>query len=139
MLPGNGTLLAELPQPPPRSELVGLDRLRSEAYLASPVAQIVVTADGLVALTNRQAEVLFGVSAKEVGRPFRDLDVSYRPIELRGHIEQAQVERRMVRVPPGARPSSCSASPAPRDVSGYGPDHSLDVDSSLEVISTFMA
>src|SRR6266545_3340890 len=57
MLPGNGTLLAELPQPPPRSELVGLDRLRSEAYLASPVAQIVVTADGLVALTNRQAEV----------------------------------------------------------------------------------
>jgi len=99
MLPGNGTLLAELPQPPPRSELVGLDRLRSEAYLASPVAQIVVTADGLVALTNRQAEVLFGVSAKEVGRPFRDLDVSYRPIELRGHIEQAQVERRMVRVP----------------------------------------
>jgi two-component system, chemotaxis family, CheB/CheR fusion protein len=97
--PSNGAYLVEMSQPPPRNELVGLDRLRNEAFTASPVAQVVVTAGGLVALTNRHAETLFGVSAKDVGRPFRDLDLSYRPVELRGYIEQAQVERRMTRVP----------------------------------------
>jgi two-component system CheB/CheR fusion protein len=95
----NGAFLVDTPQPPPRKELIGLDRLRNEAFTASPVAQVVVTADGLIALTNRQAETMLGVSTKDVGRPFRDLDLSYRPIELRGFIEQAQVERRMTRVP----------------------------------------
>jgi two-component system CheB/CheR fusion protein len=97
--PTNVVVLAEVPGPPQRSELVGLDRLRSEAFTASPVAQVVVTVDGLVAMSNRQAETMFGVSAKDVGRPFRDLDLSYRPVELRRHIEQTQVERRMTRVP----------------------------------------
>jgi two-component system CheB/CheR fusion protein len=97
-MPHNGSIFAEMPQPPPRDDLVGLDQLRNEAFQASPVAQIVVTSDGLVALTNRRAEVLFGVSSRDVGRPFRDLDVSYRPVELRKYIEQTQVERRMIRV-----------------------------------------
>ncbi|GIF04798.1 CheR family methyltransferase [Actinoplanes siamensis] len=82
---------------PPRP-LVGLDQLRNAALLAGPAAQIVVTADGLVALGNRQAESLFGVSSRDVGRPFRDLDVSYRPVELRRYIEQVQVERRALHV-----------------------------------------
>ena len=63
-------------------------------FLTSPVAQLVVTSDGLVALLNQQAEAMFGVSSRDVGRPFRDLDVSYRPVELRKYIDQAQVERR---------------------------------------------
>jgi two-component system CheB/CheR fusion protein len=96
-MPHNGSIFAEPPQPS-RDPLVGLDRLRNEAFLASPVAQIVVSSEGLVALTNRRAETLFGVSSRDVGRPFRDLDVSYRPVELRKYIEQAQVERRITRV-----------------------------------------
>jgi two-component system CheB/CheR fusion protein len=88
-----------VPSPPTRNgELVGLGLLRNEGFAASPVAQVVVTADGMVALTNRRAETMFGVSPKDVGRPFRDLELSYRPVELRGYIEQAQVERRMTRV-----------------------------------------
>ncbi|MGH3911824.1 MAG: PAS domain S-box protein [Pseudonocardiaceae bacterium] len=59
---------------------------------------MVVTADGLVALTNRQADVMFGISARDLGKPFRDLELSYRPVELRRFIEQAQLERRTVRV-----------------------------------------
>jgi two-component system CheB/CheR fusion protein len=87
-------MLPPVPKEAPR----GLDRLRNEAFVASPVAQIVVTADGLVALTNRQAEYLFGVSSKDVGRPFRDLDLSYRPVELRRHIERVHLERRAARI-----------------------------------------
>jgi two-component system CheB/CheR fusion protein len=76
----------------------GLDELRNEAFAASPVAQLVLTSDGLVALTNRQLDKLFGVSSRDIGRPFRDLDVSYRPVELRKYVEQAQLERRALRV-----------------------------------------
>jgi two-component system CheB/CheR fusion protein len=76
----------------------GLDELRNEAFASSPVAQLVLTSDGLVALTNRHLEKMFGVSSRDIGRPFRDLDVSYRPVELRKYIEQAQLERRALRV-----------------------------------------
>jgi two-component system CheB/CheR fusion protein len=77
---------------------VGLDQLRNEAFAASPTAQLVLTADGEVALTNRRLESLFGVSPQDIGRPFRDLDVSFRPVELRKYVEQAQLERRSLRV-----------------------------------------
>jgi len=89
---------ADVPQPGFREDLLGLDQLRTEAFLASPVAQIVVTADGTVALTNRQSEHLFGVSPRDVGRPFRDLELFYRPVELRRFIERTQVERRATRI-----------------------------------------
>ncbi|MGW0522068.1 CheR family methyltransferase [Crossiella sp. NPDC003009] len=97
-LPVNGVMFAELPVPLPRAELTGLDRLRDEALANSPVAQIVVNSDGLVAVTNRAAETFFGVTAKDMGRPFRDLEISYRPVELRRYIEQAQLDRRTVLV-----------------------------------------
>jgi two-component system, chemotaxis family, CheB/CheR fusion protein len=93
----NGSLFSDLPQQMHRTEVGPIDQLRNEAFQASPVAQIVLTADGLVALANRQAESLFGVTSRDVGRPFRDLDVSYRPLELRRFIDEAQVERRMTR------------------------------------------
>jgi two-component system, chemotaxis family, CheB/CheR fusion protein len=92
-----GSIFGDPPRPVGTST-IGLDQLRNEAFAASPPAQLVLTADGTVALTNRQLEKLFGVSARDIGRPFRDLELSYRPAELRRFIEQAQVERRTLRV-----------------------------------------
>jgi two-component system CheB/CheR fusion protein len=89
---------AEEPPPTVPGEVRALDRLRAETLLAGPVAQVVVTTDGVVALVNHQAETLLGVTARDRGRPFRDLDLSYRPVELRRYVEQAQIERRTVRV-----------------------------------------
>ena len=97
-LPRNGMMLGELPSSVLRTEPAGLDMLRTEALLAAPLAAVVVTADGVVAVVNRQAEQTFGISQTDVGRPFRDLELSYRPTELRRHIEQAQTDRRTVRV-----------------------------------------
>jgi two-component system CheB/CheR fusion protein len=79
-------------------EVGGLDELREHAFSASPVAQVVVTGEDIVALINQQAEVVFGLSHRDIGRPLRDLDVSYRPVELRGYVEQARVERRAMRI-----------------------------------------
>ena len=84
--------------PASANPVVGLDQLRNEAFAASPVAQLGLTSDGLVALTNIRLDNLFGVSSRDIGRPFRDLDLSYRPVELRRYIEQAQIERRTLRV-----------------------------------------
>jgi two-component system CheB/CheR fusion protein len=79
-------------------EISKFDQLRESAFSASPVAQVVVTAEDIVALINQQAEIVFGLSTRDVGRPLRDLEVSYRPVELRGYIEQAKVERRAIRI-----------------------------------------
>ncbi len=94
----DGSQPAESAAKDDRLVVSGLDLLRAEALTAGPVAQVVVTADGLVALTNRQAETMFGVTAKDVGRPFHELDLSYRPVELRRSIDQAKIERRTVRI-----------------------------------------
>ena len=62
---------------------------------ASPVLAIGI--DGTVSVINNQARAQFGLSIHDVGRPLHDLEVSYRPIELRSLIEQAETERRIVR------------------------------------------
>jgi two-component system CheB/CheR fusion protein len=80
------------------SDLPGLSTVRDLAFRASPVAQIVVTSEDTVAMINRQAETLFGLSVRHIGRPLRDLEVSYRPVELRAYLEQAKVERRSARI-----------------------------------------
>ncbi|MGY1781057.1 CheR family methyltransferase [Geodermatophilus sp. SYSU D01036] len=84
----------------PRSEFDGglgdLSRLRRQAMLSSPGAQLVLDADGRLALVNHHAQRLFHVDERDVGRPFQDLEVSYRPVELRGAIAEAVSGRRAV-------------------------------------------
>jgi two-component system, chemotaxis family, CheB/CheR fusion protein len=79
-------------------DIPGLTTLRDSAFRASPVAQLVVTGEDTVAMINQQAETLFGLSARDIGRLLRDLEVSYRPVELRAYLEQAIVDRRSARI-----------------------------------------
>ncbi|MGX7824595.1 CheR family methyltransferase [Actinokineospora sp. 24-640] len=75
-----------------------LDELREHAFAAGPIAQLVVTGDDTIAMINQQAELYFGLSNKDIGRPLRDLEMSYRPVELRTYLDQAKVDRRAIRV-----------------------------------------
>ncbi|WP_066908635.1 CheR family methyltransferase [Mycobacterium interjectum] len=77
----------------------GLTTVRDLAFRASPVAQIVITGEDTVAMINQQAESVFGLSARDIGRLVCELEVSYRPVELRAYLEQAKVERRATRIP----------------------------------------
>jgi two-component system, chemotaxis family, CheB/CheR fusion protein len=70
--------------------------VRQAALEASPVAQLLVDAAGQVALINDRARSLFDLRGGETGRPLRDLQISYRPVELRSLIERAEAERRPV-------------------------------------------
>jgi two-component system CheB/CheR fusion protein len=73
-------------------------QLRDLVLEAAPNAMIAIDLDGLVAQVNSQARAQFGLASHDIGRPFRDLEVSYRPTELRSLIEQAHAESRAVRV-----------------------------------------
>jgi two-component system CheB/CheR fusion protein len=69
-------------------------RAREVALDAVPSAMIVLHHTGAVAMVNAVARRLFGLSGRDVGRPFQDLEISYRPAELRSAIEQVQKEAR---------------------------------------------
>ncbi|WP_157244947.1 CheR family methyltransferase [Nonomuraea typhae] len=70
--------------------------LTTTALASGPVAQIALDLNGQLALVNSRAELLFNLNPRDLGRPFQDLEVSYRPTELRSVIEQAQAELRTV-------------------------------------------
>src|SRR5439155_21606462 len=72
--------------------------LRDEVFEASPVAQIVIDREGVLTGVNARARTFFGIAMSDVGRAFQDLELSYRPVELRSLIEQAHEEHRSVHV-----------------------------------------
>ena len=87
-------------------EVARLARLRDLAADSSPLANLVITWEGLLVHVNERARALFGLSPDDLGRPFKDLEISYRPVELRARIEQAYADRRPLelsaeRVQPG--------------------------------------
>jgi two-component system CheB/CheR fusion protein len=72
-------------------------RLRDANFELGEAPQLVVDANGILLMANQQARQTFNLDTKDLGRPFRDLELSYRPVELRSLIEQACAERRAVR------------------------------------------
>jgi two-component system CheB/CheR fusion protein len=73
--------------------LVNHVRIREAAFDSAPVPQIVVDPVGSLALASSQARVQFVLTMRDLGRPIQDLEISYRPVELRGSIEQVYAER----------------------------------------------
>jgi two-component system CheB/CheR fusion protein len=67
--------------------------MRDSAFDASPAAQLVVDADGVLVLANQAARSQFRLTLSDIGRPVQDLEVSYRPIELRSHIDDVRDNR----------------------------------------------
>jgi two-component system CheB/CheR fusion protein len=75
------------------NHLVGHIRLRDAAFDAAPVAQVVLDLQGTLMMVNQEARMAFGIHPQDVGRPFYELELSYRPIELRSRVEQVCAER----------------------------------------------
>ncbi len=74
-------------------------RLREAAFDATDLAQVVVDLNGAVILINRSARALFALKGRDVGRPFHELELSYRPVELRSRIDEAYAERNRILIP----------------------------------------
>jgi two-component system CheB/CheR fusion protein len=93
--------------------------LRERAFQASLQPQIVVNVGGQIAAVNQAAQALFGLDDRDYGRPFQDVEVSYRPVELRAPIDRAINDRRIEhlgnveRSRAGAEPQRLDVSVAP--------------------------
>jgi two-component system CheB/CheR fusion protein len=68
-------------------------RVRELAFNTASSAQIVINNQGILIMINEQARNLFNLTLKDINRPFQDLELSYRPLELRSLIEQVYNER----------------------------------------------
>jgi two-component system CheB/CheR fusion protein len=73
----------------PRGEAERYAELRGGAFALATTPQILVSRNGFVVDVNQRARELFGLSPADIGRPFQDLGISYRPADLRSAIEQA--------------------------------------------------
>ena len=83
----------------PRAEGAPQDMRLLEAVindLGRPL--VVIDETGALALANTPARSMLGVGESDIGRPFQDLPISYRPIELRGPIDDVVRNRRGLRL-----------------------------------------
>ena len=65
-------------------------RLREVALDAAPVAQIIVDPAGRLTLFNKRAAAMFKLGVSELGRLLQDLEISYRPADLRSLMDRAR-------------------------------------------------
>jgi two-component system, chemotaxis family, CheB/CheR fusion protein len=72
------------------------DRLESAALVSGPAVQLAIDLADKLRVANSAAEALFNLRPRDLGRPFQDLEVSYRPVELRSRIDQVRKELRPI-------------------------------------------
>ncbi|HEX5583217.1 CheR family methyltransferase [Gaiella sp.] len=72
------------------------DRLECAALASGPAVQLAIDLADKLRLANSAAEALFNLRPRDLGRPFQDLEVSYRPAELRSRIDQVRKELRPI-------------------------------------------
>jgi two-component system CheB/CheR fusion protein len=63
------------------------DDVREAAFDVAGPAQIVLDEHRALIMANDSARRLFGLSINDFGRPVQDLELSYRPVELRSHLD----------------------------------------------------
>ncbi len=74
------------------------DNLREAAFDLSNPAQAVLDANRSLVMANDTARRLFGLTVNDFGRPIQDLELSYRPVELRAHLDVVANDLRAVDV-----------------------------------------
>ena len=91
-------VLAQAGNPDPGNHPSRQVRVRELVADALPVAHMVVDTAGFVTSVNERARAAFGLVIADIGRPLQDLEVSYRPLDLRSMIDDAYQNRRPVGV-----------------------------------------
>jgi two-component system CheB/CheR fusion protein len=78
--------------PPATSEV----DLLARGYDVGPVAQLIVDRRGDLVRANARARALFALAEGDLPQPLQNLELSYRPLELRSRIDRCHAERRPV-------------------------------------------
>ncbi|MGB3650681.1 MAG: CheR family methyltransferase [Rivularia sp. (in: cyanobacteria)] len=72
------------------------DRIYEAIFETDPIVQIIVDLNSIVILANAKARSIFNINPRDIGRPLQDLEISYRPVELRSPIDQVHSNRRAI-------------------------------------------
>ena len=72
--------------------------LRDATFDVGPVAKLAIDPAGHLVTANEPARSMFRLTARDLGRPLRDLELSYRPTDLRGAIDQAEASGQPVQI-----------------------------------------
>lgn len=85
--------------PEPNNNRPGFQSRLLEGIIdGAATAYLAVNLDGRLVFANTMARRLLDVAEVDIGRPFQDLSISYRPAELRSRIEEVQKTGRLVRI-----------------------------------------
>ncbi len=63
-------------------------KLRELSFEVNSFASLIIDSNNNLVLANAVARSMFGLNLTDLGRPLQDLQISYRPVELRSQIEQ---------------------------------------------------
>ena len=74
------------------------ESLREAAFEITGQAQIVLDHNRILIMANNSARRLFALGLNDFGRPLQDVEVSYRPLELRSHLDNLDRELRSIEV-----------------------------------------
>ena len=92
-------VLAQAGNPDSSNHVVRQIRLRELAAEGNPNPQVVFDALGTLAMANNAARRMFDISPVDIGRQLKDLEMSYKPVNLRAPIDQMFRDKRSVVLP----------------------------------------
>jgi two-component system, chemotaxis family, CheB/CheR fusion protein len=70
--------------------------LAETAFEHAPNAQLVLDLEWRISNLNHAARAMFGLKQRDIGRAIQDLEISYRPVELRSVLEEVRERRAIV-------------------------------------------
>jgi two-component system, chemotaxis family, CheB/CheR fusion protein len=80
----------------PAGTVIPQSSLGEAAFEHAPSAQVVLDLEGRIESLNHSARAMFGLKQTDVGRPVQDLELSYRPVELRSLLDDVRERRAIV-------------------------------------------
>jgi two-component system CheB/CheR fusion protein len=85
-----------VPEPAGGASQSVADDLREAVFDLGRPAQAVLDSQRILVMANDRARRMFGLEVGDFGRPIQDLELSYRPLELRAHMDIAADQLRTV-------------------------------------------
>jgi two-component system CheB/CheR fusion protein len=75
------------------------DNLREAAFDIGSAGHVVLDSNRALVMANHVARSLLGIRVNDLGRPVQDLELSYRPVDLRTHLDQLARELHTIDIP----------------------------------------
>jgi two-component system, chemotaxis family, CheB/CheR fusion protein len=94
----HGRRVALASESPEQPTSTSTDQLLDLAFEHAANAQLILDERDLLVAVNARARTDFAIPPDAIGQPFQDLEISYRPIELRSAVESARAQGGAIKI-----------------------------------------